>query len=77
MGYMGIFLYYTQSHTQSTLRGTKGLGFWADGGEARGSPATRVFPHIPLYIGGFPKLGVGVSIIRTIVFWGLYWGPLI
>ena len=30
--------------------------------------------------GGFPKLGVpllGVPIIRTIVFWGLYWGPLI
>ena len=23
--------------------------------------------------GGFPKLGV--PIIRTIVFWGLYWGP--
>ena len=30
--------------------------------------------------GGFPKLGVpflGIPIIRTIVFWGLYWGPLI
>ena len=30
--------------------------------------------------GDFPKLGVpflGVPIIRTIVFWGLYWGPLI
>ena len=30
--------------------------------------------------GGFPKLGVpflGVPIIRTIVFWGLYWGPTI
>ena len=30
--------------------------------------------------GGFPKLGVPyywVPIIRTIVFWGLYWGPLI
>ena len=29
---------------------------------------------------GFPKLGVtflGVPMIRTIVFWGLYWGPLI
>ena len=28
--------------------------------------------------GGFPKLGVpfwGVPIVRTIVFWGLYWGP--
>ena len=29
----------------------------------------------------FPKLGgitiLGVPIIRTIVFWGLYWGPLI
>ena len=27
---------------------------------------------------GFPKLGVpfwGLPIIRTIVFWGLYWGP--
>ena len=33
-----------------------------------------------LQYGGFPKLGVtslGVPIIRTIVFWGLYWGPLI
>ena len=30
--------------------------------------------------GGFPKLGVpllGVPIIRIIVSWGLYWGPLI
>ena len=30
--------------------------------------------------GNFPKLGVpfwGVPIIRTIVYWGLYWGPLI
>ena len=27
---------------------------------------------------GFPKLGVwGVPIIRSIVFWGLYWGPAI
>ena len=28
----------------------------------------------------FPKIGgtlLGVPIIRTIVFWGLYWGPLI
>ena len=30
--------------------------------------------------GGFPKLGVpfwGVPLIRSIVYWGLYWGPLI
>ena len=30
--------------------------------------------------GGFPKLGgtiLGVPILRTIVFWGLYWGSLI
>ena len=29
---------------------------------------------------GFPKIRgtiLGVPIIRTIVFWGLYWGPLI
>ena len=29
---------------------------------------------------GFPKLGVpvlGVPIIRTLVVWGLYWGPLV
>ena len=29
---------------------------------------------------GFPKIGgtiLGVSIIRTIVYWGLNWGPLI
>ena len=32
-------------------------------------------PEAPF--GGFPKLGVpflGIHIIRTIVFWGLYWG---
>ena len=31
-------------------------------------------------IWGFPKIRgtlLGVPIIRTIVFWGLYWGPLI
>ena len=29
--------------------------------------------------GGFPKLGYffGIPIIRILVFWGLYWGPLI
>ena len=30
--------------------------------------------------GGFPKLGstfLGVPIIRIIIYWGLYWGPLI
>ena len=27
--------------------------------------------------GGFPKLGVGVPIIRTMVFWGLYWVALV
>ena len=35
--------------------------------------------YIGLY-GGFPKLGVpflGVPIIRILIFWGLYWGPLI
>ena len=29
---------------------------------------------------GFPKIRgaiLGVPVIRTIVFWGLYWGPLI
>ena len=26
-------------------------------------------------IWGFPKIRGGVSIIRTIVFWGTYWGP--
>ena len=32
------------------------------------------------YKWGFPKIRgtiLGVPIIRTIVFWGLYWGPLI
>ena len=32
-----------------------------------------------VHVGGFPNLGVpflGVPIIRTIAFWGLYWGPL-
>ena len=31
-------------------------------------------------IWGFPKIRgtiLGVPIIRTIVYWGLYWGPLI
>ena len=34
--------------------------------------------YIYMHIWGFPKLGVpflGVPIIRTIVFWGLYSGP--
>ena len=33
-----------------------------------------------IIFGGFPKLGVpilGVPIIRSIIFWSLYWGPLI
>ena len=36
--------------------------------------------EFPLTIGGFPKIMgtiLGVPIIRIIVFWGLYWGPLI
>ena len=41
--------------------------------------------NIGLYIGlhrglGFPKIGVtflGVPIIRVVVFWGIYWGPLL
>ena len=31
-------------------------------------------------IWGFPKIRgtiLGVPIIRTIIFWGLYWGPII
>ena len=35
---------------------------------------------IHVYIWGFPKIRgtlLRVPIIRTIVFWGLYWGPLI
>ena len=35
----------------------------------------RVFPHNPKDIGEIPFWGV--PIIRTIVYWGLYWGPLI
>ena len=40
--------------------------------------------HMLLFVAktiwGFPKIRgtfLGVPIIRTIVFWGLYWGPLI
>ena len=36
--------------------------------------------RIPLLILGFPKIRgtiLGVPIIRTIIFWGLYWGSLI
>ena len=32
------------------------------------------------YMGGFPKIWgtlLGVPIVRTIVYWGLYWGSLI
>ena len=35
---------------------------------------------VPAKIWEFPKIRgtiLGVPIIRTIVFWGLYWGPLI
>ena len=37
-------------------------------------------PYSNPYIWGFPKIRgtlLGVPIIRTIVVWGLYWGPLI
>ena len=37
-------------------------------------------PYTPNSKGGFPKIRdtiLGVPIVRTIVFWGLYWGPLI
>ena len=33
-----------------------------------------------IYTWGFPKIGgtiLGVPIIRTIVYWDLFWGPLI
>ena len=36
--------------------------------------------YTEIAIWGFPKIRgtiLGVPIIRTIVFWGLYWGPLI
>ena len=39
----------------------------------------RRFPHLES-IWEFPKIRgtlLGVPITRTIVFWGLYWGPLI
>ena len=38
------------------------------------------YTHRKRTIWGFPKIGgtfLGVPAIRTIVFWGLYWGPLI
>ena len=44
-----------------------------DSGRVRLAPAKLTY-------GDFQKLGVpflGVPIIRTIVYWGLYWGPLI
>ena len=36
--------------------------------------------YMNIYIWGFPKITgtlLGVPIIRTIIFWGLYWGSLI
>ena len=52
--------------------------------EREGSPKTRFNFHIAFailaVIWGFPTIRgtfVEVPIIRTIVFWGLYWGPLV
>ena len=39
-----------------------------------------IYIYIYISIWGFPKIMgtlLGVPIIRVIVFWGLYWGPLI
>ena len=47
---------------------------------ATSNPCLKTDPKAPRTIWGFPKiLGtlLGVPVIRTIVFWGLYWGPLI
>ena len=44
--------------------------------EYRGAAPRCLF----LLYGGFPRIigtFLGAPIIRTIVFWGLYWGPLI
>ena len=43
-----------------------------------GLVAVAAAPALAMW--GFPKIRgtlLGVPIIRTIVFWGLYWGPLI
>ena len=48
------------------------LGHWSS------LEATAAVSSYPIW--RFPKLGVlfwGVPILRIIVFWGLYWGPLI
>ena len=50
------------------------MGLYRDPPKGLGSYSTSQ------YIWGFPKIRctfLGVPIIRTIVFWGLYWGPLI
>ena len=44
----------------------------------RGRLLFGIFGFFPEW--GFPKIRgtiLGVPIIRTIIFWGLYWGPLI
>ena len=58
-----------------TLLEAKGMGFGVLFSDSKGSSreARESFA-------GFPKFRVpflGLPIIRTIVFWGVYWGPLI
>ena len=54
------------------------IGFWVLGYVALGSHRKDVlFERYP-FLWGFPKSRgtlVGTPILRTIVLWGLYWGP--
>ena len=60
----------------------RGLAFAVSGLRGTGFLIMGDHTSCPLLLlhGGFPKLGVpslGVPIIKIIVYWGLYWGPLI
>ena len=47
-----------------------------NGGSLGGGGGASIYIYI--YIWGFPKIRgtiLGVPIIRTIIFWALYWGP--
>ena len=70
-------------HTSGPKVGLK-VSVQVPGFDARHRPLSLSYntrgTTLVFYMWGFPKIRgtiLGVLIIRTIVFWGLYWGPLI
>ena len=58
----------------SVCGGKWGIHIWGYTG-----PRSGIRGYVYMYIWGFPKIRgplLGVLVIRTVVYWGLYWGPL-